>query len=107
MSGPGFGLVVGAQTKAASYVVDCADALVGIARNLDSDVSGELSRVTGPYLSVLRATLDAWEEGVGAHVADLGRYTQALVAVDESVLAAEEDAVTALRDAASGFGGAV
>lgn len=81
--------------------------LVGIARNLDSDVSGELSRVTGPYLSVLRETLDTWEEGVGAHVADLGRYTQALVAVDESVLAAEEDAVTALRDAASGFGGAV
>ena len=59
VSGPGFGLVIGAQTKAAGYVADCDSAIVDIARNLESDVVGESSRVNGPYLSILSETLEA------------------------------------------------
>ena len=104
MSGPGFGLVIGAQTKAAGYVADCDSAIVDIARNLESDVVGESSRVNGPYLSILSETLEAWGEGARAHRLDLGRYAQALIAVDEALLAAEEDAAGAMSGIASAFG---
>lgn len=104
VSGPGFGLVIGAQTKAAGYVADCDSAIVDIARNLESDVVGESSRVNGPYLSILSETLEAWGEGARAHRLDLGRYAQALIAVDEALLAAEEDAVGAMSGIASAFG---
>lgn len=105
MSGPGFGLVIGAQTKAAGYVADCDSAIVvDIARNLESDVVGESSRVNGPYLSILSETLEAWGEGARAHRLDLGRYAQALIAVDEALLAAEEDAAGAMSGIVSAFG---
>ena len=104
VSGPGFGLVIGAQTKAAGYVADCDSAIVDIARNLESDVVGESSRVNGPYLSILSETLEAWGEGARAHRLDLGRYAQALIAVDEALLAAEEDAAGAMSGIASAFG---
>lgn len=104
VSGPGFGLVIGAQTKAAGYVADCDSAIVDIARNLESDVVGESSRVNGPYLSILNETLEAWGEGARAHRLDLGRYAQALIAVDEALLAAEEDAAGAMSGIASAFG---
>lgn len=104
VSGPGFGLVIGAQTKAAGYVADCDSAIVDIARNLESDVVGESSRVNGPYLSILSETLEAWGEGARAHRLDLGRYAQALIAVDEALLAAEEDAAGAMSGIVSAFG---
>ena len=45
MSGPGFGLVIGAQTKAAGYVVDFETELGEIARTLEADITGQLSQV--------------------------------------------------------------
>lgn len=43
VSGPGFGLVIGAQTKAAGYVVDFEAALGEIADSLETDITGQLS----------------------------------------------------------------
>lgn len=47
MSGPGFGLVIGAQTKAAGYVVDFENELADIADTLEADITGQLSQVNG------------------------------------------------------------
>lgn len=40
MSGPGFGLVIGAQTKAAGYVVHFENELADIADTLEADITG-------------------------------------------------------------------
>ena len=60
MSGPGFGLVIGAQTKAAGYVVDFENELADIADMLEADITGQLSQVNGTYVSILGEALTAW-----------------------------------------------
>ena len=92
MSGPGFGLVIGAQTKAAGYVVDFESNLVDVADMLESCILDDVARVNGPYVSVLSDALQRWGEGANAHQADLERYAQALISVDEALVTAEEDA---------------
>lgn len=105
VSGPGFGLVIGAQTKAAGYVVDFETSLADIANTLDADITEQLSQLNGTYVSILGAALTAWGEAGRAHVEDLDRYAQALVSVDEALVAAEEQATQAIVDAGA-FGGA-
>lgn len=105
VGGPGFGLVIGAQTKAAGYVVDFETSLADIANTLDADITGQLSQLNGTYVSILGAALTAWGEAGRAHVEDLDRYAQALVSVDEALVAAEEQATQAIVDAGA-FGGA-
>lgn len=63
MSGPGFGLVIGAQTKAAGYVVDFESKLVDVADMLESCILDDVARVNGPYVSVLSDALQRWGEG--------------------------------------------
>lgn len=60
MSGPGFGLVIGAQTKAAGYVVDFESKLVDVADMLESCILDDVARVNGPYVSVLSDALQRW-----------------------------------------------
>ena len=60
MSGPGFGLVIGAQTKAAGYVVDFETELADIADTLEADITGQLSHVNGTYVSIVGEALTAW-----------------------------------------------
>ncbi len=103
MSGPGFGLVIGAQTKAAGYVVDFESKLVDVADMLESCIRDDVARVNGPYVSVLSDVLQRWGEGANAHQADLERYTLALISVDEALVAAEEDASGDLNDIVLGF----
>ena len=43
MSGPGFGLVIGAQTKAAGYVVDFESNLVDVADMLESCILDDVA----------------------------------------------------------------
>ena len=57
VSGPGFGLVIGAQTKAAGYVVDFESKLVDVADMLESCILDDVARVNGPYVSVLSDAL--------------------------------------------------
>lgn len=99
MSGPGFGLVIGAQTKAAGYVVDFEDVLTDIADVLDAEIPGQLSQVNGTYVSILGEALTAWGEAGSAQVGDLDRYAQALVSVDEALVVAEEQATEGIIDA--------
>jgi hypothetical protein len=99
MSGPGFGLVVGAQTKAAGYVVDFETELADIADTLEADITGQLSHVNGTYVSILGEALTAWGEAGSPHVGDLDRYAQALISVDEALIAAEEQATEGIIDA--------
>ena len=99
MSGPGFGLVIGAQTKAAGYVVDFENELADIADMLEADITGQLSQVNGTYVSILGEALTAWGEAGSAHVRDLDRYAQALISVDEALIAAEEQATEGIIDA--------
>ena len=99
MSGPGFGLVIGAQTKAAGYVVDFEDVLTDIADVLDAEIPGQLSQVNGTYVSILGEALTAWAEAGKAHIEDLDRYAQALISVDEALVAAEEQATEGIIDA--------
>jgi hypothetical protein len=99
VSGPGFGLVIGAQTKAAGYVVDFEDVLTDIADVLDAEIPGQLSQVNGTYVSILGEALTAWAEAGEAHVEDLERYAQALISVDEALVAAEEQATEGIIDA--------
>jgi hypothetical protein len=107
MSGPGFGLVIGAQTKAAGYVVDFEDVLTDIANVLDAEIPGQLSLVNGTYVSILGEALAAWAEAGEAHVEDLERYAQALISVDEALAAAEEESSEGIRDAADAFGSTI
>lgn len=97
MSGPGFGLVVGAQTKAAGYVVDFETELADIADTLEADITGQLSHVNGTYVSILGEALTAWGEAGSPHVGDL--YAPALISVDEALIAAEEQATEGIIDA--------
>lgn len=99
VSGPGFGLVIGAQTKAAGYVVDFENALVDIADTLETDITGQLSQVNGTYVSILGEALTAWGEACSAQIGDLDRYAQALISVDEALVAAEEQATEGIIDA--------
>ena len=99
MSGPGFGLVIGAQTKAAGYVVDFENELADIADMLEADITGQLSQVNGTYVSILGEALTAWGEAGSVHVGDLDRYAQALISVDEALIAAEEQATEGIIDA--------
>ncbi|EFF80818.1 hypothetical protein HMPREF0970_00181 [Schaalia odontolytica F0309] len=99
MSGPGFGLVVGAQTKAAGYVVDFETELADIADTLEADITGQLSHVNGTYVSILGEALTAWGEAGSPHVGDQDRYAQALISVDEALIAAEEQATEGIIDA--------
>lgn len=99
VSGPGFGLVIGAQTKAAGYVVDFETELADIADTLEADITGQLSQVNGTYVSILGEALTAWGEAGSAHVGDLDRYAQALISVDEALVAAEEQATEGIIDA--------
>jgi hypothetical protein len=103
VSGPGFGLVIGAQTKAAGYVVDFESNLVDVADMLESCILDDVARVNGPYVSVLSDALQRWGEGANAHQADLERYAQALISVDEALVTAEEDASGDLNDIALSF----
>lgn len=103
LGGPGFGLVIGAQTKAAGYVVDFESKLVDVADMLESCILDDVARVNGPYVSVRSDALQRWGEGANAHQADLERYTQALISVDEALVAAEEDASGNLNDIAQSF----
>lgn len=105
MSGPGFGLVIGAQTKAAGYVTDFETELGEIARTLEADITGQLSQVNGTYVSILGEALMAWGEAGSAHIGDLDRYAQALISVDEALIAAEEQATEEIIDAGA-FGSA-
>ena len=50
VSGPGFGLVIGAQTKAAGYVVDFETSLGEIADSLETDITVEGSGFFGPFV---------------------------------------------------------
>ena len=99
VSGPGFGLVIGAQTKAAGYVVDFEYALVDIGDMLEEDLIGQISRVNGTYVSILNEALTAWREAKDVHVADLDRYALALISVDEALVVAEEQATEVIIDA--------
>jgi hypothetical protein len=99
VSGPGFGLTIGAQTKAAGYVVDFENALVDIGDMLEEDLIGQISRVNGTYVSILNEALTAWREAKDAHVADLDRYALALISVDEALVVAEEQATDVIIDA--------
>lgn len=99
MSGPGFGLVIGAQTKAAGYVVDFETELGEIARTLEADITEQLSQVNGTYVSIVGEALTAWGEAGSAHVGDSDRYAQALISVDEALIAAEEQATEGIIDA--------
>lgn len=99
VSGPGFGLVIGAQTKAAGYVVDFETALVDIVDTLETDITGQLSQVNGTYVSILNEALTAWREAKDVHVADLDRYALALISVDEALVVAEEHATEVIIDA--------
>lgn len=99
VSGPGFGLVIGAQTKAAGYVVDFENALVDIADTLETDITGQISQVNGTYVSILGEALTAWGEACSAQIGDLDRYAQALISVDEALVAAEEQATEGIIDA--------
>ena len=83
MSGPGFGLVIGAQTKAAGYVTDFETELEEIARTLEADITGQLSQVNGTCVSILGEALTVWGEAGSAHIGDLDRYAQALIFVDQ------------------------
>ena len=105
MSGPGFGLVIGAQTKAAGYVADFETELGEIARTLETDITGQLSQVNGTYVSILGEALQAWGEAGTVHIEDLDRYTQALISVDDALVAAEEQATEGIIDAGA-FGSA-
>ena len=99
VSGPGFGLVIGAQTKAAGYVVDFETEFADIADTLETDITGQLSQVNGTYVSILGEALTAWGEAGSAQVGDLDRYAQALISVDEALIAAEEQATEGIIDA--------
>ena len=99
VSGPGFGLVIGAQTKAAGYVVDFETSLGEIADSLETDITRQLSQVNGTYVSILGEALTAWGEAGKAHIEDLDRYAQALISVDEALVAAEEQATEGIIDA--------
>lgn len=99
VSGPGFGLVIGAQTKAAGYVTDFETELGEIARTLEADITGQLSQVNGTYVSILGEALTAWGEAGSAQIDDLDRYAQALISVDEALVAAEEQATEGIIDA--------
>ena len=99
VSGPGFGLVIGAQTKAAGYVVDFETEFADIADTLESDITGQLSQVNGTYVSILGEALTAWGEAGSAQVGDLDRYAQALISVDEALIVAEEQATEGIIDA--------
>lgn len=105
VSGPGFGLVIGAQTKAAGYVVDFETEFADIADTLETDITGQLSQVNGTYVSILGEALTAWGEAGSAQVGDLDRYAQALISVDEALVAAEEQATEGIIDAGA-FGSA-
>lgn len=107
VSGPGFGLVIGAQTKAAGYVTDFEDVLTDIANVLDAEIPGQLSQVNGTYVSILGEALTAWAEAGEAHVEDLERYAQALISVDEALAVAEEESSDGIRDAADAFGSTI
>ena len=100
MSGPGFGLVIGAQTKAAGYVVDFESKLVDVAEMLESCILDDVARVNGPYVSVLSDALQRWGEGSNAHQADLERAMQAMISINEVLVAAEEETSGNLNDIA-------
>lgn len=50
-------------------------------------------------MSILGEALTAWGEAGKVHVEDLDRYAQALISVDEALVAAEEQATEGIIDA--------
>lgn len=99
MSGPDFGLVVGAQTKAAGYTVDFKTELADIADTLEADITGQLSHVNGTYVSISGKALTVWGEVGPPYIGDQDRYAQALIFVDEALITAEERVTEGIIDA--------
>lgn len=74
MSGPGFGLIVGIQAKAAGYVVSFEAELANTIDTLEAGITGQFSYVNGTYVSTLGEALMAWDGVSSPYAGDQDRY---------------------------------
>lgn len=96
-----YGIQVGMQTAAAGYVVDAMNAIDPIVTTLGTQLSSEVSGVTGPYVQVLYDALDTWEDAKDAYAEELDAYACALFNMDFSSVTMDSSGSSVVVNAGS------
>lgn len=99
------GFVPGSLIEAASGVQDACDPFVESVSSLGDEVAGLVPGVNGSYVEPLSSSLELWGESLKVLFDDLGRLVEALVGVENSFGACENEIIASLVQAASGYGG--
>ena len=96
------GFTPGKLIEAAQGIEATADPFAQAVGTIGDDVTSASAGINGPYMEPLGNALTKWGDSLSVLFDDLGRLAEALIAVEQSFSATEEEIIQSLVQAGSG-----